>query len=137
MVVDQPLLWHEAPVVKVNLIAELREQSPELSNQLQSENGLTTSEVAIISTSGLTRILLCYPFASAMVQYLTKRDVACLAFTSKAVYNVLHSQGFGVLMKLSVGCSVNCTQVDLEPYLQTISRTFHKCFFCAQRVCVC
>lgn len=89
-----------------------------------------------VPMSGLTRILDCYPVASTIVRYITQRDVARLAFSCKAVYDILDSQGLKTFMRLSLGCSVNCTQTMRDPYLQEISRSFHKCFYCSRRVCV-
>jgi hypothetical protein len=96
----------------------------------------TGKEKLNVSTSSLTRILGCYPVASTIARYITQRDVARLAFSCKAVYDVLDSQGLKTFMRLSLGCSVNCTQTTRDPYLQEISRSFHKCFYCSRRVCV-
>jgi hypothetical protein len=96
----------------------------------------TGKEKLNVSTSGLVRILSCYPVASTIARYITRRDVARLAFSCKAVYDILDSQGLKTFMQLSLGCSVNCTQTIRDPYLQEISRSFHKCFYCSRRVCV-
>ena len=96
----------------------------------------TGKEMLNVSMSSFTRLLGCYPVASTIARYLTQRDVARLAFSCKAVYGVLDSQGLKTFMQLSLGCSVNCTQTMRDPYLQQISRSFHKCFYCSRRVCV-
>jgi hypothetical protein len=96
----------------------------------------TGAEKLNVSTSSLTHILGCYPVASTIARYITQRDVARLAFSCKAVYYVLDSQGLKTLMRLSLGCSVNCTQTMRDSDLQKIARSFHKCFFCSRTVCV-
>jgi hypothetical protein len=96
----------------------------------------TGKEKLNVSTSSLTRILGCYPVASTIARYITRRDLARLAFSCKAVYDILDLQGLKTFMELSLGCSVNCTQTFQDPYLQEITRSFHKCFYCSRKVCV-